>query len=402
MAIITIFSGPHCHENEVAENVARRLGYELIDDTALELEPQSSKIPREKLIRAMRGAAPFFDKSIQERNLCIAHIQAAVAGQAERDNIVFHGFAGHLLPRKVDHIVRVCLMAELDYRIARAMEGQGLTKRAAQRTLKKDDDERKRWTRRLFNLKPWDDRLYDIKIPMHATSVKEAEDLICENVQKDLAATTPESQKEMVDFAFTARVNIALLEKGHNLEVLSDDGNITLIVAESVFGNEPLREQLKEIAGSAPGVRNVEIIHGTDAPKSKKASGVLLVDDEREFAQTLSERLQMRDLSTAIAHDGEEALSHVEKTEPEVMVLDLKMPGIDGIEVLRRVKERHPKVEVIILTGHGTEEDKALTLELGAFAFLEKPVEMEILAKTVRDAYEKVAREKAARKLGGD
>jgi DNA-binding NtrC family response regulator len=131
-------------------------------------------------------------------------------------------------------------------------------------------------------------------------------------------------------------------------------------------------------------------------------SKVLLVDDEREFVQTLSERLQMRDLPTAVVYDGEQALSYLNEEEPEVMILDLRMPGIDGVEVLRRVKKEHPAVEVIILTGHGTEKDAILTSELGAFAYLEKPVEIDKLAQTVKAAYEKIRKEKVAKKLGND
>ena len=69
---------------------------------------------------------------------------------------------------------------------------------------------------------------------------------------------------------------------------------------------------------------------------------VLLVDDEQTFVQALSERLQMRDMKNETAYDGEQALSSVDDKEPDVMVLDLKMPGIDGLEVLRRVKKKFP------------------------------------------------------------
>lgn len=84
---------------------------------------------------------------------------------------------------------------------------------------------------------------------------------------------------------------------------------------------------------------------------------VLLVDDEEEFVKALSERLQMRGLGSDLAFDGEQALQIVKDQEPDVMVLDLKMPGIDGMEVLRRVRKAYPQVQVIILTGHGTEKD---------------------------------------------
>lgn len=116
---------------------------------------------------------------------------------------------------------------------------------------------------------------------------------------------------------------------------------------------------------------------------------VLMVDDEEDFVQTLAERMKMRDLSPELALSGEQALQKVQDEVPDVMVLDLKMPGIDGMEVLRRVKQAYPQVQVIMLTGHGSEKDEAEARRLGAFAYLQKPVEMEKLIKTLKDAYKK-------------
>ncbi len=115
---------------------------------------------------------------------------------------------------------------------------------------------------------------------------------------------------------------------------------------------------------------------------------VLLVDDEQEFVEALSERLQMRDLENETAYDGEEALRFVDDKEPDVMVLDLKMPGIDGIEVLRRVKKKYPDIRVIILTGHGTDRDEDEARRIGIFEYLSKPVEIEQLVKCIREAYQ--------------
>lgn len=114
---------------------------------------------------------------------------------------------------------------------------------------------------------------------------------------------------------------------------------------------------------------------------------VLLVDDEEEFVKALAERLKMRDLRSDTVLDGEEALSFVEDQEPDVMVLDLKMPGIDGMEVLRQVRRAYPKIQVIILTGHGTERDEEEAKRLGAFDYLEKPVNLDVLVKKMKAAY---------------
>jgi len=114
---------------------------------------------------------------------------------------------------------------------------------------------------------------------------------------------------------------------------------------------------------------------------------VLLVDDEEEFVKALAERLKMRELRSDTVLDGEEALSYVEDQEPDVMVLDLKMPGIDGMEVLRQVRKAYPKIQVIILTGHGTEKDEEEAKRLGAFDYLEKPVDLDVLVKKMKAAY---------------
>ena len=112
----------------------------------------------------------------------------------------------------------------------------------------------------------------------------------------------------------------------------------------------------------------------------------MLVDDETEFVQAMAERLKMRDLDADTVYDGEQALSFVEGQEPDVMVLDLKMPGIDGMEVLRQVKKSYPKIQVIILTGHGTEKDDEEARRLGAFDYLEKPVPLDVLIKKMKQA----------------
>jgi CheY-like chemotaxis protein len=120
---------------------------------------------------------------------------------------------------------------------------------------------------------------------------------------------------------------------------------------------------------------------------------VLLVDDEKEFIETLSERLKMRDLDAKMALDGEQALESLQDDEPDVMLLDLKMPGMDGMEVLRQVKKAFPNVQVVMLTGHGSDKDEEQARSLGAYAYLQKPVDLEPLVTTLRDAFKnKIAR----------
>jgi DNA-binding NtrC family response regulator len=115
---------------------------------------------------------------------------------------------------------------------------------------------------------------------------------------------------------------------------------------------------------------------------------VLLVDDEKDFVNSLSERIQMRELDSKIAYDGEQALELVTDEIPDVVVLDLRMPGIDGLEVLERLKKNYPNVQVIILTGHGSEEDERISKRLGAYDYLQKPVSIDKLIRSIKGAYQ--------------
>jgi DNA-binding response OmpR family regulator len=114
---------------------------------------------------------------------------------------------------------------------------------------------------------------------------------------------------------------------------------------------------------------------------------ILLVDDEQEFVETLSERIRMREHDSDVALDGEQALKKMDDDLPDVVVLDLKMPGMDGMEVLRRIRKAYPKVQVIMLAGHGSEKDEEEARKLGAFEYLQKPVEIDTLMKKVKKAY---------------
>lgn len=125
----------------------------------------------------------------------------------------------------------------------------------------------------------------------------------------------------------------------------------------------------------------------------KKKIKVLLVDDEVEFVNTLAQRLKMRELLVSTVYDGEQALAAIREEEPDVIVLDLKMPGLHGIEVLREIKKLTPRVQVIILTGHGTDKDEVAARELGGFDFMRKPADIDLLVSRIKEAFaEKVER----------
>ena len=113
---------------------------------------------------------------------------------------------------------------------------------------------------------------------------------------------------------------------------------------------------------------------------------ILLVDDEKDFVEMLSLRLEETGERVTPAYSGRECLEMLEKKEIDVVILDILMPGMDGIETLKEIKRRFPLVEVIMLTGHGTTESAVEGMKLGAFDYLLKPARFEELTEKLESA----------------
>jgi DNA-binding response OmpR family regulator len=113
---------------------------------------------------------------------------------------------------------------------------------------------------------------------------------------------------------------------------------------------------------------------------------VLLVDDEEEFVSALSERFMLRGIQVETALSGEDALAMMEANPADLIVLDVMMPGLSGLEVLKRIKASHPKTQVILLTGHGATKEGIEGMRLGAFDYLIKPVDLEELLNKMKEA----------------
>ena len=118
---------------------------------------------------------------------------------------------------------------------------------------------------------------------------------------------------------------------------------------------------------------------------------VLIVDDEKDYLETLLKRMRKRGLDITGIGSGEEALNWLETNSVDVVVLDVRMPGMDGIKILREIKKSYPLVEVIMLTGHASTEVAIEGMELGAFDYLMKPVDFDELLYKIEDAYKKKA-----------
>ena len=115
---------------------------------------------------------------------------------------------------------------------------------------------------------------------------------------------------------------------------------------------------------------------------------LLFVDDEINFLQAIAERLELKGFEVIAASTGEEAVASAKKDLFDVAVVDFQMPGMDGTQVLKALKERHKFLEIIMLTGHATIDSAVESIKLGAFKYLEKPYNFEKLVEVIKDAYQ--------------
>jgi DNA-binding NtrC family response regulator len=116
---------------------------------------------------------------------------------------------------------------------------------------------------------------------------------------------------------------------------------------------------------------------------------VLFVDDEVDFLETIIKRMQKRRVAAFGVHSGEEALAWLQRQAVDVVVLDVRMPGMDGVQILRAIKSVNPLIEVIMLTGHASLEIAREGMQLGAFDYLMKPIDLDELLYKLEDAYKK-------------
>jgi DNA-binding NtrC family response regulator len=125
-----------------------------------------------------------------------------------------------------------------------------------------------------------------------------------------------------------------------------------------------------------------------DVMSNQNKIKLLLVDDEIKFLKSIAERLALKNFDVITASNGEQAIASAEKGFFDVAVVDFQMPGMDGAQVLKALKDKHKYLEIIMLTGHATVDSAVECTKLGAFKYLEKPYAFEKLVETITEAYE--------------
>ncbi len=208
MSIITISKGSYTHGGKLAERVADKLGFDCISRDILLDISKDFNIPELKLIRAIEDTPSFLDRYTFGREKYIAYIRSAILDYLVKNNIVYHGFAGHFFVKDIPHVLKVRIVADMDERIMYMMKRENVSEAEALRIVEKVDKERKEWSMKLYGIDTWDCRLYDLTINIGKISLDDAVDMICQTVKLKAFQTTDKSQLQIVKIASEARLEI--------------------------------------------------------------------------------------------------------------------------------------------------------------------------------------------------
>jgi cytidylate kinase len=259
MAIITISRGSYTYGKAIAEKVAQELGFECIAREVLIEASGEFNINEIKLIRAIHDAPSVLERFAQGKGKYIAYIRAALLKRLQKDNIVYHGLAGHFFVKGVSHVLKVRIISDLEQRVKLEMEREHIAREEALRVLKNDDEERRRWSKHLYGIDTWNPSLYDLVLNMRTIGIDDAVAIICDTVRLEHFQTTSESQKAMDDLVLASEVKARLVDAYPNAKVTAHERVAFVRVPTSGMNEMEVVKQIKDIAEKVDGVTGIRV-----------------------------------------------------------------------------------------------------------------------------------------------
>jgi cytidylate kinase len=259
MAVITISRGSYTKGKEIAEMVAENLGYECVYRALLLEASEHFNIPEIRLVRALHDAPSVLDRFSHGKERYVAFIENAFLEHAHRNDVVYHGLAGHFFLRGVGHGLKVRVIARLEDRVKWEMERENISQSKALQILKKDDYERRQWALSLYGIDTKDPILYDLVLNVGNMSVDCAVKMICDAAQTPCFKTTEESKRTMDNLLLASRVKIAVIGEWPDVNVSASEGIIYADVTAPLAQEDVVRSQITELAETVQGVNEVRV-----------------------------------------------------------------------------------------------------------------------------------------------
>jgi cytidylate kinase len=259
MAIITISRESYSWGNTIAEKAAAELGYSTMNREALIDASKLFNIPEIKLAKAIHDAPSILERFTYGKERYMSYINAALLKHVQKDNIVYHGLAGHFFMKGISHVLKVRIIADFEDRVNNEMARENIPREQAVQQLKKDDLERVRWSQSLYGIDTHDSSLYDLIIHIKSLTVDDAVELICTAARLKQFQATEESQKMLNDLVVAATVKAEVVEKIPHGIVTCTSGDILIQVKDQPDITDKLVEDIEKTAKGIDGVRSVNV-----------------------------------------------------------------------------------------------------------------------------------------------
>jgi cytidylate kinase len=257
MSIITISRGSYSRGETIAKKLAEKLGYECLSREVLLAASKEFNIPEVKLVRAIHDAPSILDSFTYGKEKYIAYIEAAILKHVLKDNVVYHGLAGHFFLRDISHVLKVRILADMEERVQREMAQEGKSYKEALRLLRDDDEERRKWSKHLYGIDTWDPSLYDLVVNIKRITIDDAVQIITETLRLPQFQTTPSSQRVLADLALAAEVKAILVGVKPDIEVTAQEGIVYIQLKAAESQESALSRDLEKMAKGISGVREV-------------------------------------------------------------------------------------------------------------------------------------------------
>jgi cytidylate kinase len=229
MPIITISRGSYSRGKEVAEKLCAKLGYVCVSREIILKASEHFNTPEIKLIRAIHDAPSILNRFTYGKERYIAFIREALLHYLQKDNVIYHGLAGHFFVQGVSHALKVRIMVDLEDRVVEEMRRrEGVSADEARKTLMRDDEERRRWSRHLYGIDTLDPSLYDMVIHIKSFTPDDAVEIIAQAANRPSFQATPASQKAIDTLFLAAQVQAALVEELPSASVGVENGEIVV------------------------------------------------------------------------------------------------------------------------------------------------------------------------------
>jgi cytidylate kinase len=259
MSVIAVARASYSHGKEIAERVARELKYDCISQEIISLASQKFDIPENWLKKAVENAPTLRDRFSYGKKKYVAYIRAALLEYAARDNVVYHGLAGQFLLEGIPNILKVLISATAEERVKVIMERENVSKAAALKTIKKFDNERRKWAMYFHGKDPWELSLYDLGLVIGRLSIDDAVDKILATVRLPSFQTNAESRRMLANESLAARVKSDLMNFYSDVEVSVEDHTVVVHIKRSLAQEEALADDIRAILQEMPGVKEVRV-----------------------------------------------------------------------------------------------------------------------------------------------